>query len=541
MALAKYTLARRPLAALDPADSQAVFTPLADLLDRFESDYTVLVTVKVYDKVSKVETTLYLGSEDFVNLPTDPDPNRFWAGDLSQPLFYRASLLSSERLAGRLEATSGFVDVVNIHGAYDDTLRVQALNGREVVVWVVKRGASFAGAVKVFQGVVETRNVSPESIRLNVRSRTRLAEQPVQPNVFAGTGGVEGGADLKDKPLPICIGKPRGVTPVRTENVSGRPTYKISGTPFLPIQGDAGCWDNGVALLRAASFPPSAGEYHVDTATGVLTLFQEPNGQITIDPIGWVRNGQLVSRVADIICALYEDVLGVPATDISSEDVAAMNAIVPWEAQAWIGSVEKTLASVIDELHRGSASWGFWDNDSVLRLGVLQRPGGAAVIQISDQDVLASDPSRNPPSLNPPAWQHRIKYARNYTVMTDLEGAGVDEAQRSFMQEEYRTVLVDGDAGDAIKEAFPDSKPLETITPFVNQTDAQAFGTLLQAAMSIDAFPVEQRVNAIVPELTFGSQMIIDDDNLGFVQKRAGIYGIEVDYAQAESRFTALA
>jgi hypothetical protein len=36
----------------------------------------------------------------------------------------------------------------------------------------------------------------------------------MQPNVYAGTGGVDGGADLAGKRKPLCFGNPRNVSPV---------------------------------------------------------------------------------------------------------------------------------------------------------------------------------------------------------------------------------------------------------------------------------------------------------------------------------------
>lgn len=137
--------------------------------------------------------------------------------------------------------------MVNKDGALDYLLDI-GFDGRLIVVKVGVIGQPLSTFAPTITGTCEQLVASWDKVTVRLRDNTSLLTVPVQPVNFAGTNslpdGVEGCADLKDKPKPRLFGSCINMTPpcVNTSKL----VYQLSGRGLsvIPV-----VYDGGVALM----------------------------------------------------------------------------------------------------------------------------------------------------------------------------------------------------------------------------------------------------------------------------------------------------
>lgn len=190
----------------------------------------------------------------------------------------------------------------------DSNVRRFVWAGAAITIYVGDSGDAwpwttvFAGRVVGFQAagnkLVLTANVDAEPFSADVLS---LA--------YAGTGGIEGGADLKGKPKPWAFGAPRNIEPVLIDSVNS--VFQFSaygavkaveavyerGADFGASLGDYATYN----ALVAATIPE--GRWGTCIAQGLIRMGAPPYGVITADVQGdylsstWVRlPGAIIQR-----------------------------------------------------------------------------------------------------------------------------------------------------------------------------------------------------------------------------------------------------
>lgn len=162
----------------------------------------------------------------------------------------------------------------------------------------------------VFSGRVDSFKAQGNRLTLTAT----VDEEPFATDVlslsYAGTGGLEGGADIKGKPKPWALGAPRNIEPVLIDSVNS--VFQVSaystikavdalyerGADFGASYGDYASY----TALVAANIPP--GRWATCFASGLIRLGAPPYGVITADVQGdylsstWVRlPGDIIGRV----------------------------------------------------------------------------------------------------------------------------------------------------------------------------------------------------------------------------------------------------
>ena len=128
------------------------------------------------------------------------------------------------------------------------------------------------------------------------------------PNFYLGTGGTEGGDDLKGKPKPLCFGQVFNVpaVPVDTANL----IYQVHDGIINSVTA---AYDRGVALNKVGGVP-AAGEYSDDLANGTFTLGGSPTGTVTADVQG-SADPSYVSVTSDIVKRVVKSYGGLKDDD----------------------------------------------------------------------------------------------------------------------------------------------------------------------------------------------------------------------------------
>ncbi|HUD30607.1 MAG TPA: hypothetical protein VMQ93_17200 [Novosphingobium sp.] len=149
--------------------------------------------------------------------------------------------------------------------------------------------------------------------------------------VYKGTTGAEGGADLKDKPKPLALGRPRNVEPVLVNAVSS--IYQFSA--YGPIEAVE------VLYERASAFPGASADYpdydaldaadidpgHWATclAEGMIRLGAPAAGVITADIRGHAIGG-VAPTGAGALVRVIAAIAGVDIALLATSTLSALDA-----------------------------------------------------------------------------------------------------------------------------------------------------------------------------------------------------------------------
>ncbi len=166
-------------------------------------------------------------------------------------------------------------------------------------------------------------------------------EEPFKADVlsaeYAGTTGIEGGADIKGNPKPLIFGRAKNVQPVQINVVDN--IFQVSS--YGAIQGITAVYERGAAFsaslgdyanyaaLSAADIPE--GRWATCLASGLFRLGAPPYGVITADVDGLIYGGVWIRSTGAIIKALAE-MGGASAGQIDSASLTALDAATPYNA-----------------------------------------------------------------------------------------------------------------------------------------------------------------------------------------------------------------
>lgn len=203
--------------------------------------------------------------------------------------------------------------------------------GASVTIYADATGAAWPWTTRLV-GKVDSFQAEGNEVQLQIA----VDQEPFQRNVltatYAGTTGIEGDADLKNKPKPMALGRLRNIEPFLIDAANSvfqfhayGPVQAVNalyerGSPFAASVGDYATY----TALVAASIP--AGRYGTCLAQGLVRLGAPPNGVITVDvdgdkPSTWLsKTGEIISRVATNA--------GVSAGQIDSASLTALDAAI---------------------------------------------------------------------------------------------------------------------------------------------------------------------------------------------------------------------
>jgi hypothetical protein len=403
----------------------------------------------------------------------------FYEGRIEQPANVRREVFAGGRTFGRTQIGYGDLVLVNNDGGLDGLLGY-SFSGRRItirygVVMPWNRGRPTW--VTVLQGAMEQVELSWQRVTVRVRDKQLDIAQPLQQTRYAGTGGMEGGAEIDGRPKPLIFGKVFNIAPPMVDQA--RNIFQIhSGGQVVSVDG---VFDRGVPLTAGAAYSsladiqanaPSAGQYRVwnDATAGCFVRVgvssTGPTGTVTVDAT------QGSSRtVGDLFTAVLTKA-GVPAASISSADVAALNSAASYEAGVYAAhNTDATAITLLDELVASVGAWYGADASGTFRIGRIEVPTGDAVGEISATEIIAIErvASRDP-GVGVPAWKVKVGYQRVQFVQTDL-AATVSNDRRAFVSSEYRRAT----AEDAtVKTANLLSPEISFSTLLASKADASA-------------------------------------------------------------------
>lgn len=443
-----------------------------------------------FDMVDSV-SRFFAATSPFITLSTDTPPNQPFLGTLQRPIAFQRSIVGNNGF-GPLSIGFGEMELNNTEADYDDFINQFGIDGRRITLSV--------GGADIVTGVVDAYNsfttiaeltatgwtFSEDTLRIQVRDNSYKFATPAQPNVFAGTGGLDGGTDLAGKRLPLVLGWANNITPANLI-----PEELILQCSTGDTEAITTVWDQGVeltfqanfatsVLLRAPANAPAEGSYSTCLAEGgLIKLGAAPAGQVTARVKGAKLSGTWAANTADCIRYLILNACDVVTTDFDmlTFDLfeAAQSATIGYYLSPDSNeSVQETIAKLTEPV----GGWIGFGLTGLIELRRFEEPETSAVERYTQYDYIGPvNKDRLPGGIDPIVRRIRLTYDYNWTMQsnTDLAGSVIefDPDRAAYLATQYRTTATSDALADEIVADHPlaiDPEPI--IGYFVNESDA---------------------------------------------------------------------
>jgi hypothetical protein len=386
----------------------------------------------------------YLSDIGWTGEPDDPDaPSRHYQPRVISPLRIDRSIPITPDAARRVLLQLGDIAIVNADGALDDLVRSMAIDGRLVRVKTGNRRARYAAFETLFQGTASGWKLAGDgSVSLTLRDASWKLDAPAQRNLYGGTGGLDGGLDVKNKPKPLAYGECLNVPPafIDTDNL-------ILQAHDGPVQSFDAVYDAGAPLTSGidvanimAAAAPAPGSYITQKSGGYIRLGSKPFGTITCDVKGDKAFGSYVSTAGGIAFRIAHDRGGLPDSEFDLGSFEALNNAQPAPVGIYNGLNQATLGDMMDAVLGGINAWWGPTRLDMIEVGRLDLPGSAPVARLGMADIL--EPGLQlldtPDTINPPLYQVLVGHQRNWTPQLSSIAGSVTAERLAFLANEYR-------------------------------------------------------------------------------------------------------
>jgi len=432
-------------------------------------------------------TTLRLSDAGWIGEPNDADrPNAYYPGRVEVPLRVNREVAVMPEDSRRLRITYGTIDIMAGDAALDAAVARWAVSRRAVRVYRGRRRAPyttpFSTFAAMFSGVGVSWSNDGTRVKLEIRDLSYRLETPFQTLMYGGTGGADGGSDLKGKAMPFTIGRKRNVKPDLVDDAHLVYRFHCRAAHAVLAARDrggalsvAGNYATHEALIAA---PLSSSQYATCLALGLVrTGALSPC--LTLDIEGDAVGGY-VDTHGDCARRLFE-YAGVAAASLVSESFADL----PTGTAGWYWGSDKTstTADALSEVVGSCVGWWGPGRDGRYAVGLLVDPAGLDPTLSIDTMMMREAPTEVS-SPGSPRWRQRVEYRVLGTTQAsaDLLGEGstaVSAADRSLYGTGYLTATT---AAVDIQTRWPDAEdPDPHVSAFDDAADAQTLADRLLA------------------------------------------------------------
>lgn len=431
------------------------------------------------------------------------------AGDTPASTFYEPRLLApplvDRQIAGRdgiggLTTVYAEISLNNRDGGLDTLLRDYALDGRRARILVGRGqdpltgedGDALADFGVVFSGVFQSAVIGEREMRVVLSDGSAKLLRLVNEAVYAGSGGLEGGDDLKGKAKPAALGEVYNVAPPLVD--SAKLIYQVHDGLASDVPA---AYDRQVALTKGSDYAseadmnataPSAGQYRVwKSSTGSwFRLGATPAGTVTADVLG-DATGSYVDTTAEIVQRLLSQRAGLNNSEIDPASIGALTVAAPAPVGHWTGIEPQAVGEVVDSLLYGIGAFGGFARNGAFTVGlVADATGVTEAATYGPQEIVSVEREPLPASVAPIAWRVGVGWRRNYTVMTDV-AASVTAARRTFAAEAQRVSSTEDAAIKSRHLLAVELGPVEA--HYADEADAQAERDRLFALWGVERQP----------------------------------------------------
>jgi hypothetical protein len=345
-------------------------------------------------------------------------------------------------------------------------------------------GTAYAATPLAFAGTVRGISAQPDKrARLALGDVTERLSVQIQGNLYAGSGGLEGGPEMEGRPKPLLFGRCYNFAPVALGNVDlglgSLPTYQFHYRAATLVEAVR---VRGVAQASTGG-TPGVGQYRAFLSQGLVQLGSSPDGDVTVDAQGDAFGGY-VNTTGTILRRLLQD-FGPQYPDSVFDGAAWALAEfdLPGEVGIWIADPE-TAAQAAETLLQGCGGVLAGGRAGTLRL-FDPIATDAPQFTLGVETLLDCVAVPMPAALRPLPAAIRVDWARNWSPVPAPAGsvAAADRERLSATDPSYATAQ----CGDT-QRRVAQQRPIRLPGLYYAQSDALARATKMAAW--VDTGPV---------------------------------------------------
>ena len=424
---------------------------------------------------------LHAATAYFVTLETDTPAQTVFLSTLRQNFTSEKSLISGNDFSG-LSLTTGRIELDNSEALYDAGVSAYSIDGEIVTVKVgeITDGRADYETWYTVGEFIGVRHIADETmLAFEVRDKTYLLDVPARKSApYAGTGNLEGGAEVAGKNKPWWLGW----------------NYGVSAAPILPAdlidQVNDGeceivdCYDSAapydftadyadLPALRAATLVP--GQFATCNALGLARRGGAAFGPVTYDVKGYDRAGNFIETTADIIEEVILGACNLDADDLAPNTFDLMN--IQQDAPRGYGfpyTSEETVTQFANKWMRGVFGYLNVDRMGKIEIALIDPPGLVPAAFYDATQFLNIGREPLPDSLFPPPRKVRVSFAHNWTRLDTVVAEVSDPARVAALKEDYQIASTSDQDAEDIERDYPSSTTPDVVLGyFKNEEDAQ--------------------------------------------------------------------
>lgn len=358
--------------------------------------------------------------------------------------FSHESSVFDQNLPGGTVLSSGNAVLANSDGALDYLLDY-SWDGRAVRVLRGVPGAAYGTYTVEFSGSSLEMTADGDNLVLALRDNSWKLAKPLQSHTYLGTGGKEGGAELKEKRKPLLFGTARNLTPVTLDNArlifqfhdgSAASVSKVYDRAVpLDFSGNYSTY----SALQSASVP--AGFYATCLAEGVLKLGAKLVGQLTVDATGaYSTSADLPALIKNIV----KDYGGLTDGDLDLTLFTQASADASYGYEGiYLQEPDLQIDQLVESL---CASFnGFWFLTRAGKLAVRQFKFRTPSYTLREEDLSGLQRQSSPNEI----YRVKLNYAKNCTVQEAGSFTLPNQTLNGFLSDNlvYVSTAADGSGG----------------------------------------------------------------------------------------------
>lgn len=448
-------------------------------------------------------------------------------GRVIQPGLIERTMYGPGKLRGAAPVGAGAIVLSNADGELDDIL-TESFDGKPFYVYSVNPETLKVSAL-LRRGFLEQPTYDDKTITFQCRDALHALDIELLTTKYAGTNalpaGVEGTADdIGGTPKPVLLGTCKNVTPVQVN--TSKKIYQLDGVRGFATGYTLAVYDKRAVVTQdgAGDYTsqadmeannPTAGQYRVWPAGGMFRINFTPAGALTCDvtnPADAASGG--VAQLNHVINTLSADVVGLraPVFSLAGQiyDVTPDVGIYINDTRTVLSAVSELLASAGGFISTGIPLDGTYVASDINTCQLYEpaspffTPLLSPILITEAELVQGTYPTMVPPSeadRGLPVWRVNVQYAKNWTVMTENDLAGVAAADVAYFTKEYRTAEAHD---DDIKDDWPQALELTVTTLIVDAADATAEAQRLLALFKVPRQRLSLRIPRQVIEMGTG-------------------------------------
>ena len=404
-------------------------------------------------------------------------PIGYGAGQGFETRFFRPFLVDAVQFETRLfgsisriqpaeSPTTGDIGI-DISAALDDGLCDYFVDGRDLAVKLGFDGFTFGQHQPVFVGTAEFARWDLRRYSIALRDASSKVDRLLQTNRYAGTGGLEGGDDIKGVVKPkwygACFNVP-GRMVDRANLVVDFHDGEMDSIDVLYDKAEEWPIDSDVADETALyAWTPVSGHAITCNAIGKARLGSVPLGSVTADGTGDATGGY-VDTAADIARRILQAQGGLAD---SALDVAAFSQLAidqPARVGVFIAD-EARMMDVVRQVLGSIFGWATFTRTGLISVGRFEI--ATPVDEITEADIVSIQALA--PEL--PSWRRSLGYRRSWLKQdADAVSVAATAARKDFVGQEFRRAPWE-DATILVPHPLAEDVSIDTL--LVDEADAQ--------------------------------------------------------------------